>query len=75
MGYGDFKMLAAIGAWFGWAMLPAVILLASVAGATIGIGLIVFAQHGRTTAIPFGPYLALGGIAALFFGSSLSHIY
>ena len=75
MGYGDFKMLAAIGAWFGWAMLPAVILLSSIAGSIIGIGLIIFAKKGRNTAIPFGPYLALGGIAALFWGTQLSHLY
>ena len=75
MGYGDFKMLAAIGAWFGWTMLPAVILLSSIAGSIIGIGLIIFAKKGRDTAIPFGPYLALGGIAALFYGAQLSHLY
>lgn len=75
MGYGDFKMLAAIGAWFGWTMLPAVILLSSIAGSIIGIGLIAFAKKGRNTAIPFGPYLALGGIAALFWGTQLSHLY
>ena len=69
MGYGDFKMLAAIGAWFGWDMLPAVILLSSIAGSVIGIGLIIFAKKGRNTAIPFGPYLALGGILALFWGA------
>jgi len=75
MGHGDFKMLAAIGAWFGWTMLPAVILLSSIAGSIIGIGLILFAKKGRNTAIPFGPYLALGGIAALFWGTQLSHVY
>ncbi len=75
MGYGDFKMLAAIGAWFGWTMIPAVILLSSIAGSIIGIGLIVFANHGKSSAIPFGPYLALGGIAALFWGNQLSQLY
>jgi len=75
MGYGDFKLLAAIGAWFGWQILPAVILLSSVAGSIIGIGLIVMAKHGRNVPMPFGPYLALGGIAALFFGAELSKIY
>ena len=75
MGHCDFKMLAAIGAWFGWTMLPAVILLSSIAGSIIGIGLILFAKKGRNTAIPFGPYLALGGIAALFWGTQLSHVY
>ena len=75
MGYGDFKLLAAIGAWFGWQMLPVVILLSAGVGAIVGIGLMVFAKHGREVPIPFGPYLALGGISALFFGQSLSQIY
>ena len=75
MGYGDFKLLGAIGTWFGWQMLPAVILLSSVVGAVIGIGLIVFKGKGGGTAIPFGPFLALGGIAALFFGQQLMQFY
>jgi leader peptidase (prepilin peptidase) / N-methyltransferase len=75
MGYGDFKLLAAIGAWFGWQLLPAVILLSSLAGSVIGIMLIVLARHGRSTPIPFGPYLALGGIAALFWGPQLAQLY
>ncbi|MFA6178161.1 MAG: A24 family peptidase [Candidatus Methylopumilus sp.] len=75
MGYGDFKLLAAIGAWFGWQLLPAVILLSSVAGTIIGIGLIVLAKRGRNVPMPFGPYLALGGIAALFYGAQLSNLY
>jgi leader peptidase (prepilin peptidase) / N-methyltransferase len=75
MGYGDFKLLAAIGAWFGWQLLPAVILLASVAGSVIGIGLIVLAKHGREVPIPFGPFLAMGGIAALFWGPQLAALY
>lgn len=75
MGYGDFKLLAALGAWFGWQLLPAVILLSSIAGSIIGISLIVLTKHGRETPIPFGPYLALGGVAALFFGKQLSQLY
>lgn len=75
MGYGDFKLLAAIGAWFGWQMLPAVILLSSVVGAVIGIGMIMFRGKSGGTAIPFGPFLALGGIAALFFGRQLASFY
>jgi leader peptidase (prepilin peptidase)/N-methyltransferase len=75
MGYGDFKLLAAIGAWFGWQLLPAVILLSSLAGSVIGIGLITLARHGRNVPIPFGPYLALGGVAALFFGPQLARLY
>ena len=75
MGYGDFKLLAAIGAWFGWQLLPAVILLSSLVGSIIGIGLILLARHGRNVPIPFGPYLALGGIAALFWGPLLMRFY
>jgi len=75
MGYGDFKLLAAIGAWFGWQLIPAVILLSSVLGAAIGIALIAFKGKSGQTAIPFGPFLALGGIAALFFGQQLASFY
>lgn len=75
MGYGDFKLLAAIGAWFGWQLLPAVILLSSVLGAVIGISLIVFTKRGREIPMPFGPFLAIGGIAALFFGPQLASYY
>jgi leader peptidase (prepilin peptidase)/N-methyltransferase len=75
MGYGDFKLLAAIGAWLGWQMLPLVILLSSLVGAVIGIGLMIFARHGRETPIPFGPYLAIAGIIALFHGQAINHQY
>ncbi len=75
MGYGDFKLLAAIGAWLGWQMLPLTIVLSSVVGAVVGIGLIVVARHGRNTPIPFGPYLAAAGLLALFFGKSLTAAY
>jgi leader peptidase (prepilin peptidase)/N-methyltransferase len=75
MGYGDFKLLAAIGAWLGWKMLPVVILLSSLVGAIVGISLIVFARHGRNVPIPFGPYLVLGGLIALFWGDQLLHYY
>lgn len=75
MGYGDFKLLAAIGAWFGWTLLPAVILLSSVLGAAIGISLIVFTKRGREVPMPFGPFLAIGGIAALFLGPQLARLY
>jgi leader peptidase (prepilin peptidase)/N-methyltransferase len=75
MGYGDFKLLAAIGAWLGWKMLPLVILLSSVVGAAIGIGLVVFARHERNVPIPFGPYLAAAGVIALFWGGPLTRQY
>ncbi|HAF46027.1 MAG TPA: prepilin peptidase [Gallionellaceae bacterium] len=75
MGFGDFKLLAAIGAWFGWTMLPLVILLSSLVGAVVGIALIVFAKRGRNIPIPFGPYLAGGGLIALFWGQTLTQNY
>ncbi|MPN24789.1 Type 4 prepilin-like proteins leader peptide-processing enzyme [bioreactor metagenome] len=75
MGYGDFKLLGALGAWLGWQMLPAIILLSSVVGAAVGIALIVFARHGRNIPIPFGPYLASAGIIALFWGQTLTSAY
>jgi leader peptidase (prepilin peptidase)/N-methyltransferase len=75
MGFGDFKLLAAIGAWLGWTLLPLVILLSSLVGAVFGIALIVFAKHGRNIPIPFGPYLAGGGLIALFWGQTLTQNY
>ena len=75
MGYGDFKLLAAIGAWLGWKMLPVVILLSSLVGAIVGIGLIMLTRHGRNTPIPFGPYLAAAGLIALFWGEAINRTY
>lgn len=75
MGYGDFKLLAAIGAWLGWQMLPLTILLSSIVGAIVGIALIAFAQHGRGTPIPFGPYLAAAGVIALLWGQPITDAY
>jgi leader peptidase (prepilin peptidase)/N-methyltransferase len=75
MGHGDFKLLAAIGAWLGWSMLPLVILLSSFVGAIVGISLIAFARHARSQPIPFGPYLAGGGVIALFWGQDLMQAY
>jgi len=72
MGYGDFKLLAALGAWLGWAMLPTIIILSSAVGAVVGIGLIVFAKRGRDNPIPFGPYLAAAGMIALLYGTPLT---
>lgn len=75
MGYGDFKLLAALGAWLGWIMLPVIILLSSVVGALVGVALIVFAKHGRNNPIPFGPYLAAAGLITLLFGKQIVQTY
>lgn len=75
MGFGDFKLLAAIGAWLGWQMLPVTILLSSLVGAIVGVGLIVLAKRGRNVPIPFGPYLAAAGLLALFYGKELNRAY
>jgi len=75
MGAGDFKLLAALGAWLGWPLIPSIILLASAVGAIVGIVMIVARQHDREVPIPFGPYLAGGGIAALFFGEPLTRLW
>ena len=75
MGYGDFKLLAALGAWLGWQMLPLIIILSSLVGAVVGITLIVALKHGRNIPIPFGPYLAGGGLIALFWGTPLTQSY
>ena len=75
MGFGDFKLLAAIGAWLGWQMLPVTILLSSLVGAIVGVGLIVLAKRGRNVPIPFGPYLAAAGLLALFWGKELNRTF
>jgi leader peptidase (prepilin peptidase)/N-methyltransferase len=75
MGYGDFKLLGAIGAWVGWQLLPLVILLSAVVGSIVGIGLIVFGGRSSQTAIPFGPYLAAAGWIALLWGDRIVTAY
>jgi leader peptidase (prepilin peptidase)/N-methyltransferase len=75
MGYGDFKLLAALGAWLGWKMLPLIVLLSSVVGAAIGIGLLVFKGRDHNVPLAFGPYLAIAGAIALFYGPALIRIY
>jgi leader peptidase (prepilin peptidase) / N-methyltransferase len=75
MGYGDFKLLAALGAWLGWQLLPVVILLSAVVGSVVGIALIVFGGRSRQAAIPFGPYLAAAGFIALLWGERLVQLY
>ena len=68
MGYGDFKLLAAIGAWTGWQVLPFVIVVSAGLGAVIGSLALMLSRRGIDTRIPFGPYLALGGLPALLWG-------
>jgi leader peptidase (prepilin peptidase)/N-methyltransferase len=75
MGYGDFKLLAAIGAWVGWQLLPLVILLSAVVGSVVGIAMILFGGRSSQTAIPFGPYLAAAGWIALLWGEPLMRMY
>ena len=75
MGYGDFKLLAMLGAWMGWQMLPIIILLSSLVGAVVGISLIIIAGRERSKPIPFGPYLAAAGWIALLWGKQLTALY
>jgi len=75
MGYGDFKLFGAIGAWLGWQMLPLVLLLSAVVGATVGILLIVLRRHGRGVPIPFGPYLAGAAWIAMLWGPQIVDRY
>ena len=75
MGYGDFKLLAGLGAWLGWKMILPILLASSIVGASVGIGLILFAGHDRARPIPFGPYLVMGGIVCLFWGPALIRLY
>ena len=75
MGFGDFKLLAAIGAWAGWQLLPIVILFSSVVGAVVGILLILLKGHGRNQPIPFGPFLATAGWITLLWGQDILKLY
>ncbi len=75
MGFGDFKLLALLGAWMGWQALPVIILLSSAVGAVIGIGLIVLRGRDRNIPIPFGPYLAIAGWIAFLWGDRITQSY
>lgn len=75
MGYGDFKLLAALGAWFGWQALPLIILLSSFAGAIIGIAIIATSKDRKSRPIPFGPYLAIAGWTYLTYGGAITQFY
>jgi leader peptidase (prepilin peptidase)/N-methyltransferase len=75
MGYGDFKLLALLGAWLGWQPLPSIILISSFLGALVGISLIIIRQHDKSVPIPFGPYLAFAGWIYLLWGEQLTQTY
>jgi leader peptidase (prepilin peptidase)/N-methyltransferase len=75
MGYGDFKLLAAIGAWLGWQALPVVVLLSSFVGAVIGIALLAATRRDRNVPLPFGPYLVVAALIALFWGDAITRYY
>jgi leader peptidase (prepilin peptidase)/N-methyltransferase len=75
MAEGDFKMLAGLGALLGWKALPSVVLLSSAVGAIVGLSLVAFKGHRREVPIPFGPYLAGGGLAAIFFADTLQSFW
>ncbi len=75
MGYGDFKLLAALGAWMGWQALPIIILLSSLVGAFCGVALMIIKHRGKDIPIPFGPYLAMAGWVVLLWGDTLMSRY
>ncbi|NNE37261.1 MAG: prepilin peptidase [Gammaproteobacteria bacterium] len=75
MGYGDFKLLAMLGAWLGWQYLPLIIILSSFTGSIVGIGLLLLSKHKQSQPIPFGPFLAIAGFIALMYGDLLTGLY
>ena len=75
MGYGDFKLLAALGAWLGWQQLPLIILMSAVVGAIVGIAIMVIRKHERSVPIPFGPYLAAAGWISMLWGETIKNTY
>ena len=75
MGYGDFILLAALGAWLGWEMLPLIILLSSLVGMVFGLALMVLQRRGKEVPMAFGPYLAIAGWIALVWGAQIIELY
>ncbi len=75
MGFGDFKLLAALGAWMGWEALPVIIILSSLVGAVIGIAGILIQGRDKNIPIPFGPYLAIAGFITLLYGDKITQLY
>ena len=75
LGYGDFKLLAMFGAWFGYDVLPMIVIISSVIGAVVGIFMIIFLKHDKSKPIPFGPYIALAGWLAMLWGEKINSWY
>jgi leader peptidase (prepilin peptidase)/N-methyltransferase len=75
MGYGDFKLMALMGAWLGWTYIPQIILISAVLGSIVGIALMVIKKVSGELAIPFGPYIALAGWLAMIWGDEINHAY
>ena len=75
MGYGDFKLLAALGAWLGWQQLPLIILMSAIVGAIVGLSMMAFRNHDRSVPIPFGPYLAAAGWITMLWGETIQRTY
>ena len=75
MGYGDFKLLAALGAWLGWQHLHIIILMSAVVGAIVGLSMMAFRNHERSVPIPFGPYLAAAGWITMLWGRDIWNTY
>jgi len=75
MGYGDFKLLALLGAWLGWQALPMLVVIASLLGSVVGLSLIALKKHARNKPIPFGPYLAIAGWVTLMWGDAMNTWY
>ncbi len=75
MGYGDFKLLALLGAWLGWQSIPLIILLSSITASIIGLAMIIFKGRDKAAAFPFGPYLAIAGWITLIWGKELTALY
>jgi leader peptidase (prepilin peptidase)/N-methyltransferase len=75
MGYGDFKLLAALGAWLGWQHLHIIVLMSAVVGAVVGLSMMAFRNHERSVPIPFGPYLAAAGWITMLWGSDIWSLY
>ncbi len=75
MGYGDFKLMSLIGAWFGWQVLPASIMLSALAGAIVGIPYLILTNKGKSRPLPFGPYIAIAGIVVMWWGTDINNWY